>query len=237
LPHGLEGQGPEHSSARLERFLALAAEDNIQVIYPTTPAQLFHALRRQMVRRWRKPLVVMTPKSLLRHPRAISSLSECADGQFQNVIASPLQNSNISRVLLCTGKLFYEVEDRCRLASRDDIDIIRVEQLYPFPHDELAAALARYAEQTPAIWVQEEPENMGAWLFFRDQYEKHPHRLPLAGVFRPASASPATGSRSSHELEQAALLDAAMSDEYLSKHPPSRRSTYEPPETHALAPS
>ena len=167
LPHGFEGQGPEHSSARLERFLALAAQDNIQVVSPTTPAQYFHCLRRQVLRNWRKPLVVMTPKSLLRDPRAVSTLQQCAAGKFERVLADPMESKNVRRVLLCAGKIFYELLQQREAVKREDVAIIRLEQLYPFPETALQSALAPYPGGTQALWVQEEPENMGAWRCLR----------------------------------------------------------------------
>jgi 2-oxoglutarate dehydrogenase E1 component len=213
LPHGFEGQGPEHSSARLERFLLLSAKDNIQVVQPTTPAQLFHCLRRQVLRVWRKPLVVMTPKSLLRHPGCVSTLEDLATGEFQRVIpdASGVEPREIRRVLLCTGKLAYELEKRRQELGRRDVAIIRVEQLYPLPRKPLEAALAGYAAGTPVVWVQEEPENMGAWRFFRIHLgDKLFDRLPFSGVCRQSAASPATGSKKSHDMEQNELLTTAF---------------------------
>jgi 2-oxoglutarate dehydrogenase E1 component len=213
LPHGFEGQGPEHSSARLERFLSLCAKDNIQVVQPTTPAQLFHCLRRQVLRVWRKPLVVMTPKSLLRNPQCVSPMDELVHGTFQRVIAdgggTPARD--IRRILLCTGKVAYELEKRRQELGRRDVAIIRVEQLYPLPKEALEAALAGYAPGTPAVWVQEEPENMGAWRFFRIHFgERLLDRFPFTGVCRQSAASPATGSKKSHDLEQNELLGAAF---------------------------
>ncbi|HUY33195.1 MAG TPA: 2-oxoglutarate dehydrogenase E1 component [Pirellulales bacterium] len=222
LPHGFEGMGPEHSHARLERFLALAADDNIQVVNPTTPAQYFHVLRRQVKRCWRKPLIVMTPKSLLRHPQAVSSLEECADGHFQKVIPdvpTPARRDNeagprVERILLTSGKLYYELSQERERLGRDGVAIVRVEQLYPLPLESLESALAAYPDGTPTFWVQEEPENMGAWRYLRVLFgEKLFQRLPFAGVYRPASASPATGSASSHRLEQQALLRQAFGSE------------------------
>jgi 2-oxoglutarate dehydrogenase E1 component len=213
LPHGFEGQGPEHSSARLERFLLQAAKDNIQVVQPTTPAQIFHCLRRQMLRVWRKPLVVMTPKSLLRHPGCVSSLEDLATGEFERVIAdgSGVDPREVRRVLLCTGKVAYELEKRRQELGRRDVAIIRVEQLYPLPRTHLEAALSGYAAGTPAIWVQDEPENMGAWRFLRIHLgDKLFDRLPFSGVCRQSAASPATGSKKSHDLEQNELLSAAF---------------------------
>jgi 2-oxoglutarate dehydrogenase E1 component len=213
LPHGFEGQGPEHSSARLERFLLLAAKDNIQVVQPTTPAQIFHCLRRQVLRVWRKPLVVMTPKSLLRNPGCVSTLEDLATGEFQRVIpdASGVDPREIRRVLLCTGKVAYELEKRRQELGRRDVAIIRVEQLYPLPRTHLEAALAGYAAGTPVVWVQEEPENMGAWRFLRIHLgDKLSDRLPFSGVCRQSAASPATGSKKSHDLEQNELLTTAF---------------------------
>jgi 2-oxoglutarate dehydrogenase E1 component len=213
LPHGFEGQGPEHSSARLERFLLLAAKDNIQVVQPTTPAQMFHCLRRQVLRVWRKPLVVMTPKSLLRNPACVSSLEDLATGEFQRVIpdASGVDPREVRRVLLCTGKVAYELEKRRQELGRRDVAIIRVEQLYPLPRRPLEETLAGYAPGTPVVWVQEEPENMGAWRFLRIHLgDKLAEHLPFSGVCRQSAASPATGSKKSHDLEQNELLTAAF---------------------------
>ena len=213
LPHGFEGMGPEHSSARLERFLQIAAEDNIQVVYPTTPAQYFHCLRRQVLRRWRKPLVVMTPKSLLRHPRVASSLEECARGTFQRVLPDSLgiHDERAKRVILCSGKIYYDLEQRREKLQRNDVAILRLEQLYPLPQQMLGSFLAGYSEDTPTLWVQEEPENMGAWHYLRVTCgEKLFGRFPFDVIARPPSASPATGSGSSHKQEQERLLTAAF---------------------------
>ncbi|MBU6308674.1 MAG: 2-oxoglutarate dehydrogenase E1 component [Planctomycetes bacterium] len=213
LPHGFEGQGPEHSSARLERFLSLCAKDNIQVAQPTTPAQLFHLLRRQVLRVWRKPLVVMTPKSLLRNPACVSSLDDFVKGGFQRVLADTTDTAprDIHRVLLCSGKVAYELEKRRQELGRRDVAIIRVEQLYPLPRQALEEALANYTPGTPVVWVQEEPENMGAWRFVRIHFgEKLFDRFPFSGVCRQSAASPATGSKKSHDMEQNELLSAAF---------------------------
>ncbi|MBI3865564.1 MAG: 2-oxoglutarate dehydrogenase E1 component [Planctomycetia bacterium] len=213
LPHGLEGQGAEHSSARLERFLALAAADNIQVACPTTPAQYFHLLRRQVLRRWRKPLVVMTPKSLLRHASAVSPLVDCAAGSFQTVIGDDrlAAGARIGHILLCSGKVYYDLVRRRDELKRDDVAVVRIEQLYPFPEAALRDVLAPFRDGTRTIWVQEEPENMGAWQFLRMRAgEKLFDRLPLSGIARPASASPATGSAASFKREQERLLSAAL---------------------------
>jgi 2-oxoglutarate dehydrogenase E1 component len=213
LPHGLEGQGPEHSSARLERFLSLAAEHNIQIAYPTTPAQYFHMLRRQVLRRWRKPLIVMTPKSLLRLPAAVSTLKDFESRTFSPVIADKRGGAaeKVSRILLCSGKVYYDLVRRIDELHREDIAVVRVEQLYPLPDESLRAALAAYADGLAAVWVQEEPENMGAWRFLRVRLgEALFGRFPFSGVYRPASASPATGSASSHKHEQEKLLIEAV---------------------------
>ena len=212
LPHGFEGQGPEHSSARLERFLMLAAEDNIQIVLPTTPAQYFHCLRRQALRRWRKPLIVMTPKSLLRHPQAISSLEECASGPFLNVIPDSSEaTDNVSRVLLCAGKVYYDLIGEREEQERDDVAIVRMEQLYPFPQDQLQAALERYHDDVPVYWVQEEPANMGAQRFLEHHLgQRVCGRLPLSFISRRESCSPATGSKTAHKLEQQRLLQRAF---------------------------
>ncbi|MFM8708770.1 MAG: 2-oxoglutarate dehydrogenase E1 component, partial [Planctomycetia bacterium] len=213
LPHGFEGQGPEHSSARLERFLSLAAKDNIQVVQPTTPAQMFHCLRRQVLRVWRKPLFVMTPKSLLRNPLCVSSMDDLVKGTFQRVIPdhAGVPARDIRRILLCSGKVAYELEKRRQELGRRDVAIVRVEQLYPLPKRALEAALADYAPGTPVVWVQEEPENMGVWRFFRIHFgEKLLDRFPFSGVCRQSAASPATGSKKSHDLEQNELLAAAF---------------------------
>jgi 2-oxoglutarate dehydrogenase E1 component len=214
LPHGFEGQGPEHSSARLERFLLLAADDNIQVVNPTTPAQYFHVLRRQALRRWRKPLVVMTPKSLLRHPQAVSSLDELAAGSFQRIIGDDLDpDRKVSRVLLCSGKVFYELHAKREKLKRIDAAILRVEQFYPHQPQVWQAALAPYPDGTPIYWVQEEPENMGAWRYIRNTFgERLLGRFPLRRVSRPAAASPATGSMASHKLEQSYVVETPFED-------------------------
>jgi len=212
LPHGFEGGGPEHSSARVERFLAMAAEDNIQVVNPTTPAQLFHVLRRQVLRNWRKPLVVLTPKSLLRHARVVSPLSDLADGVFQRIIPdSNPQRSDVKRVLLCSGKIYYELEKFREQQQREDVALLRVEQLYPLRDEHLNAALKPYRDGTPVFWVQEEPHNMGAWRYLLANFsERLLGRFPFQGITRPAAATPATGSHTSHEREQAAVIERAF---------------------------
>jgi 2-oxoglutarate dehydrogenase E1 component len=214
LPHGFEGQGPEHSSARLERFLAMSAKDNIQVCNLTTPAQYFHCLRRQVLRVWRKPLVIMTPKSLLRHTQSISTLDECASGGFRKVIPdAAVVGKDVERILLCSGKIYFELVQKREALKRDDVAIIRIEQLYPIPRDLLRNTLSQYTDGTPVYWVQEEPENQGAWRFLRVHMgERLFDRFPLSGVSRASASSPATGSKSSHTLEQEKLLAAAFGD-------------------------
>jgi len=213
LPHGFEGQGPEHSSARLERFLHLSADDNLQVVYPSTPAQYFHCLRRQVVRPWRKPLVVMTPKSLLRHPKVVSTVADCARGTFQRILADPLgmPAAQIKRLILCAGKIYYELQMHREEAKRQDVAIIRLEQLCPLRRDLLEATLAQFPDGTPAYWVQEEPANMGAWTHLRVQFgESLFGRFPFGGITRPASASPATGSHRRHKQEQTEIIARAF---------------------------
>jgi 2-oxoglutarate dehydrogenase E1 component len=214
LPHGMEGQGPEHSSARLERFLLLCAEDNMQVVNLTTPAQLFHCLRRQVLRPWRKPLIVMSPKSLLRHRRAISTMDELAEGAFQRIIPDDpvVDPSKARRLVMCTGKIYYDLLERRERDEVDDIGILRVEQLYPLRASELQTRLAPYPKDVDLVWVQEEPWNMGAWYFMRARLpEILGSEQPLRCIARPESASPATGSGASHKLEQQLLIDEVFS--------------------------
>jgi len=213
LPHGFEGMGPEHSSARLERFLMLAAEDNIQIVNLTTPAQYFHLLRRQAMRKWLKPLIVMSPKSLLRHPEVASELDELANGSFQRVLPDSrgVDPATIKRILLCSGKIFYDLIERRDAVGRKDVVVIRLEQLYPFPHKHLESVLAPYNEDVEVLWVQEEPRNQGAWPFLRMRFcPKLLGRFPLQGLARPESASPATGSRAAHLIEQEKILTDAI---------------------------
>ncbi|MBI5518010.1 MAG: 2-oxoglutarate dehydrogenase E1 component [Deltaproteobacteria bacterium] len=212
LPHGFEGQGPEHSSARPERFLQLASEDNLVVCNLTTPAQLFHALRRQVHRALRKPLVIMTPKSLLRAKDAVSPLEELAQGRYQRVLRdTQTEPSGVRRVLLCTGKVYYDLAaERSRLGARD-VAILRLEQLYPLSQEALTEALGVYPQGTDLVWVQEEPFNMGAWYFLCARLpELLRGRFPLRCVSRDESASPATGSHAAHKLEQSLLLARAF---------------------------
>ncbi len=213
LPHGFEGQGPEHSSARLERWLNLCAEDNMQVCNLTTPAQIFHVLRRQCVRPYRKPLVIMSPKSLLRSPAAVSTLQELSDGVFQRIIPDHevTDAKRVKRVLLCSGKVYYDLVAARLERKQDDVAIVRVEQLYPLRKSELQSVLAKYQDGTQVVWVQEEPWNMGAWYYMQARLpEVLGGRLPLSCVSRPESASPATGSHSAHKIEQDRLVDQAL---------------------------
>jgi len=215
LPHGFEGQGPEHSSARLERFLMLSVEDNLQVVYPTTPAQYYHCLRRQALRSWRKPLIVMTPKSLLRHPQAVSSLEQLAEGAFQRVLGDVLDRpaETVERVILCSGKIYYELAAHREELKRPDVAIIRLEQLYPLRPGAMLAALKPYRAAAPVFWVQEEPANMGAWVYMQIRLgEAIASRHPFAGITRPASATPAAGSHRRHKMEQAEILERAFGE-------------------------
>jgi 2-oxoglutarate dehydrogenase E1 component len=209
LPHGYEGQGPEHSSARLERFLQLAADQNMQVVNLTTPAQLFHALRRQVHRPFRKPLIVMSPKSLLRLPRAVSTLSDLADGGFHTVIGDSTPAGTVQRLLLCSGKIFYALEKERDERDRRDVAIVRVEQLYPFPATELSEIFHRHAAVTQIRWVQEEPKNQGAWQFIAPLLRSIDSR-EIGYIGREEAASPATGSYKIHQAEEAAILDEAL---------------------------
>jgi len=198
LPHGYEGQGPEHSSARIERFMQLCAEDNMQVLVPSTPAQAYHMLRRQMIRPMRRPLIVMTPKSLLRHRLATSTLEELSSGTFMPVIdeVDDLNASNVRRVVFCSGKVYYDLLERRREQGIEDVAIARLEQLYPFPYDEMKAAVARYRTAKEFVWCQEEPRNQGSW--------------PIEFAGRAPSASPASGYHNQHVIEQKRLVDEAL---------------------------
>jgi 2-oxoglutarate dehydrogenase E1 component len=213
LPHGHEGQGPEHSSARIERFLTLCAEDNMRVVYPTTPASYFHLLRRQGRDPVEKPLVVFTPKSLLRHPRCVSSLEELAGGRFQPLVDDRgVEPSKARRVVLTSGKLYFDLLKAREDRRADHVALVRIEQLYPFPADELRAALGRYVPLAELVWAQEEPRNMGAWRFVRERFLDGDLAggRPVRYVGRAASASPAPGSHKVHVVEQEALLRDAL---------------------------
>jgi 2-oxoglutarate dehydrogenase E1 component len=214
LPHGMEGQGPEHSNARLDRFLNLCVNDNMQVCNLTTPAQYFHALRRQVLRPYRKPLIIMSPKSLLRSPLAVSSLDEMAEGSsFQRIIPDQanLDAKKVKRVLLCTGKVYYDLANFRAEHKREDVAILRAEQIYPLRKGEIERLLKPYGDGTQLVWVQEEPWNMGAWYYMQARLpDLVGRRFPLSCVSRPESASPATGSTSAHKLEQARLMERAF---------------------------
>ncbi|MFT5206191.1 MAG: 2-oxoglutarate dehydrogenase E1 component, partial [Phycisphaerales bacterium] len=212
LPHGYEGQGPEHSSARLERFLSLCSNNNMTVMNPTTPSQIFHALRRQIKWDFRKPLVVMTPKSLLRHTKAVSTVSELTDGGFKSVIDDTSINPTTAhRVIFCSGKVYYdllEYRDAISEEKRTSIALVRIEELYPFPAAEISAILKRYND-TEYMYVQEEPENMGAWHYidatFRDTLD-----ISLSRVTRRPCSSPAVASNKMHNIEQHRIVIEAL---------------------------
>nr|WP_295900830.1 2-oxoglutarate dehydrogenase E1 component [uncultured Bdellovibrio sp.] len=210
LPHGYEGQGPEHSSARLERFLQSGAQNNMQVCNLTTPAQIYHALRRQMHRDFRKPLIVMSPKSLLRHPRAVSSIEDLAKGHFQEVIADTVDKSKVDTVVFVSGKLYYELLEEREKTKKDNIALVRLEQLYPFPAKQVTEVLKSYSKAKTLIWAQEEPKNMGAFqsVYFKfvDVVSKAGLKLGFEYVGRPERSSPATGSIHRHKIEQAEIV-------------------------------
>jgi 2-oxoglutarate dehydrogenase E1 component len=213
LPHGYEGQGPEHSSARVERFMQLAADTNMQLVQPTTASQIFHVLRRQMVRNLRKPLVIFTPKSLLRNKDATSPVSEFTHGSFQTVIPEnkTLKADKVKRVVACSGKVYYDLVKHREAKGADDVAIIRVEQLYPFPHKAFAAELKKYPNATDIVWCQDEPQNQGAWFFIQHNIHENMQvgqKLGYAG--RAASASPAVGYSHLHQDQQKALIEAAF---------------------------
>ena len=210
LPHGFEGMGPEHASARIERCLQLCAEDNIQVAQPTTPAQYFHLLRRQVVRPWRKPLVIFTPKSLLRHHECVSSINELARGRFHHVLGDDRQIKTPRRLLLSSGKVHYELAHFREEQQIEDVALLRLEQYYPWRDERLAKILAKYPAKTELVWVQDEPENMGAWRWLRPHLERVIGDRRLKVASRVESASPATGSAAAHKLEQQQLLEDAF---------------------------
>jgi 2-oxoglutarate dehydrogenase E1 component len=214
LPHGYEGQGPEHSSARLERFMQLAADNNIQICQPTTASQIFHLLRRQMVRQFRKPLIIFTPKSLLRAKDATSPLSEFAKGEFRTVmpeVDADIVAAKVKRVIVCSGKVYFDLARKRAEKGADDVAILRVAQLYPFPHKAFATEMKKYPNATEVIWCQDEPQNQGAWFFVQHYIHENMldgQKLGYAG--RPASASPAVGYAHLHQEQQKALLDQAF---------------------------
>jgi 2-oxoglutarate dehydrogenase E1 component len=219
LPHGYEGQGPEHSSARIERYLTLCAENNMQVCNCTTPGQYFHLLRRQMYggpdrRGTRKPLIVFTPKSLLRHPKAVSTLHDFTTGGFTEILsdAGVTDNSLITRVVFCSGKIYYDLLAAREERKADHVALLRVEQLYPFAVDQARDLLARYSSSAEVVWAQEEPRNMGPWHFIHDQLQPllDDTRREARYVGRSESASPATGSGKRHQQEQAEIVNDAL---------------------------
>jgi 2-oxoglutarate dehydrogenase E1 component len=216
LPHGYEGQGPEHSSARLERYLQLSAQENIQVCVPSTPAQVFHMLRRQAIRPLRKPLIVMSPKSLLRHKSAVSTLDELANGQFQTVIddVSVADKGLITRVVLCSGKVFYDLEAAREDRGADGVALIRIEQLYPLPDAQLKQVLGSYPRDASVVWCQEEPMNQGAWYSIQDALRRlvslAMFGAELRYVGRTPSASVSAGYTALHVQEQETFISAAL---------------------------
>jgi 2-oxoglutarate dehydrogenase E1 component len=214
LPHGYEGQGPEHSSARIERFLQLCADHNMQVVQPTTPAQIFHVLRRQMIRLFRKPLIVFTPKSLLRHKEAVSDLSELAKGTFHPVLGEvdgAIDAKKVKRVLACSGRVYYDLLAHRRENNIGDVAIVRIEQLYPFAHKAFDTEMKKYENVTEVVWVQDEPQNQGPWFYVEHHLKealREDQKLAYSG--RPASASPAVGYYAKHYEQQKALVEGAF---------------------------
>jgi 2-oxoglutarate dehydrogenase E1 component len=213
LPHGYEGQGPEHSSARLERFLQLCAENNMQVVVPSTPAQMFHMIRRQMCRDFRVPLIVMTPKSLLRHKLSVSGLEELSSGGFRSVIpeVDELEPGGVRRLVFCSGKVFYDLLETRREKALSDVAIIRIEQLYPFPIEEYAGVIAHYPNAQEIVWCQEEPQNQGAWYQIRHRLQEPlSDRQSIYYAGRMGAAAPAAGYYQLHVSQQQGLVNAAL---------------------------
>jgi 2-oxoglutarate dehydrogenase E1 component len=213
LPHGYEGQGPEHSSARLERFLQVCADHNWQVCVPTTPAQVYNMLRRQSVRPMRRPLIVMSPKSLLRHPLAVSSLEELSAGVFHNIIdeIDDLDRTKVERVVMCSGKVYYDLLEQRRKSELNNVAIVRIEQLYPFPQAEIQKVFEQYQHVQDWVWCQEEPQNQGAWYCSQHHYRQSiPQDSTLTYAGRDASASPAVGYAAVHIQQQKALVEDAL---------------------------
>ena len=214
LPHGHEGQGPEHSSARIERFLQLAARDNFQICQPSNAAQYFHLLRRQALRHWRKPLVVFTPKSMLRHPDASSPIKDFTHQRFLPVLPdaglAEGEIAGVSKILLCTGKIGHELRAERKKRKDTSTAIIFVEQIYPFPEKELERIFAQYPSAREIVWVQEEPANMGALFYVLPRLRRIAGDRPVLSIKRSASASPATGSAKAHEVEQKTLVTLAL---------------------------
>jgi 2-oxoglutarate dehydrogenase E1 component len=215
LPHGYEGQGPEHSSARIERFLQLCASENIQVCVPSSPSQIFHLLRRQAIRKMRTPLIVISPKSLLRNPNATSSINELTDGSFQCVIdGDTKKKSNVKKIILCSGKVFYDLQNKKIQDKKEYIAIVRIEQLYPFPYDDLEECLKKYKNVEEIVWCQEEPANQGAWFSHRHRLQRVLDRLnsgkEIFMVSRPPAAAPAVGMMKLHLEQQNNLIEEAL---------------------------
>ena len=209
LPHGYEGQGPEHSSARIERFLTLSAEMNMQVVNCTTPANFFHALRRQLHRPFRKPLIIFTPKSLLRHPRCVSPVDELTTGKFREVMDDDIAKSDkIKKVVFCTGKIYYELLEEKEKIKNETIAVVRIEQIAPLPRKQLKEIIAKYKNATTWLWVQEEPYNMGAWPFIHLEFNE----VPLKLIARPASGSTATGSSKFHFVRQRKIIEKTFEE-------------------------
>ena len=212
LPHGLEGMGAEHSSARLERYLQLCAQQNMQVCVPSTPAQIFHLLRRQMIRQYRKPLIVLTPKSLLRHPLAVNPVEDLSEGKFQPIMddLTVADKSRITRLILCSGKVYYDLFEIRQHENIQHIALVRIEQLYPFPEKMLKTLLASYTELEELVWCQEEPRNQGAWDSTKHRFRHYEDRYKVGCVSRPAAAAPAVGSMKIHKKHQQALVQEAL---------------------------
>jgi len=222
LPHGHEGQGPEHSSARVERFLQLCAEGNMQVVNATTPAQIFHVFRRQLHRSFRKPLIIMSPKSLLRLPAAVSTMDELAQGTFMNVLDDPGRPEAVDRVLFVSGKLYYTLAKARDEQKREGTAIVRMEQIYPVPEAELIAILEKYRGARELFWVQEEPESQGAWSFVRPRLEAiiekvHGRPIKLHYVGRDEAASPSTGNHHVHSEEEGEIVREAFAKPVMSR--------------------
>jgi len=210
LPHGFEGQGGEHSSARIERFLQLCANNNMILANPSTPAQLFHLLRKQVKQSFRKPLVVFTPKSLLRHPECVSPSSALSEDQFHPILADSISVENVRRLLLCSGKVYYDLVAERTVRNDSTTAIVRIEQLYPFHGEQLRAIVAAYSDSTRYVWVQEEPENMGAWRYIKEELEILVGKISC--IARPADSSPAVGSHKIHQQQQKTLVEMAFTE-------------------------
>ena len=215
LPHGYEGQGPEHSSARIERFLQLCASENIQVCVPSSPSQIYHLLRRQAIRKMRTPLIVISPKSLLRNPNAVSTINDLTDGSFECVIDENIKDkSSVTKVVLCSGKVFYDLKEKRDSENKSNIALVRIEQLYPFPYDDLQEVLTTYENMKDVVWCQEEPANQGAWFSHRHRIQRVLDRFDtkreISLVSRPAAAAPAVGMMKLHLKQQSHLVEEAL---------------------------